>query len=449
MSCQPCCAFDVAVVDDFAEGGSLYYATQDYSFVISSCPIGVICPPGLLPQTVTIPKNKIPPVTIPPNPRILTLQGCKSIISVTVPEGASAGTVAGLAAGLQQQWAAQQAQCDLATHFNLPNVPPTRILPLVPLNSGCPGMAFNQTLPGLTGINPLLPVGVSSGSLPAGLTLTQPTATSAAILSGTPTTPGNYLFILQGTDTIGVLVQQPYSLAVVGISNIASVPAAMENTAYSFQLTGTGGTAPYTFVLTSGSLPGITISPSGLMSGTPNYVTAGSYPFTVKITDMIGLSCSQSGTLTVNLRPGPDWTQLVWSQYVLNSTPGHATATGAGIKNVAFGNLVGDGVANPTITPVAAAGVTYTGPSVTSRIILTISVSAPFNSETLRLFQSNIGQVSGWGGSFTSGTYTFDWVTGICAGVTFTLDDASPGNKFASIFGGAGSLSFTIAIVNV
>jgi large repetitive protein len=40
--------------------------------------------------------------------------------------------------------------------------------------------------------------------------------------------------------------------------------------AYSFQLSATGGVAPYTWKLTSGQLwPGVTLSASGLLSGTP------------------------------------------------------------------------------------------------------------------------------------------------------------------------------------
>ena len=55
--CQTCCVFDVATVPDLAAGGYAVYPTQDYSFVITTCPLGVICPPGLLPQTVTVKKG--------------------------------------------------------------------------------------------------------------------------------------------------------------------------------------------------------------------------------------------------------------------------------------------------------------------------------------------------------------------------------------------------------
>ncbi|MCX7512933.1 fibronectin type III domain-containing protein [Frateuria hangzhouensis] len=55
-------------------------------------------------------------------------------------------------------------------------------------------------------------------------------------------------------------------------------------TAYSHALTATGGAAPYTFALAGGTLPdGITLSPSGVLSGTPT--EAGTFNFTVQATD--------------------------------------------------------------------------------------------------------------------------------------------------------------------
>jgi head-tail adaptor len=48
--------------------------------------------------------------------------------------------------------------------------------------------------------------------------------------------------------------------------------------------TAAGGTAPYTFSLKSGSVPGLTLSPStGTLSGTPS--TAGTFPIEIQVTD--------------------------------------------------------------------------------------------------------------------------------------------------------------------
>lgn len=71
--------------------------------------------------------------------------------------------------------------------------------------------------------------------------------------------------------------------AVVTISP-ASLPAATAGTTYSQALSAAGGTAPYTFAVTTGALPaGLGLSSAGVLSGTPT--ASGSFGFTVTATD--------------------------------------------------------------------------------------------------------------------------------------------------------------------
>ena len=65
----------------------------------------------------------------------------------------------------------------------------------------------------------------------------------------------------------------------------ASLPGGTVGTAYSQQLSTTGGTAPYTYALASGSMlpAGLTLTSAGLLSGTPT--AAGTYTFTIQVTD--------------------------------------------------------------------------------------------------------------------------------------------------------------------
>ncbi|GAA0385969.1 hypothetical protein Acor_26600 [Acrocarpospora corrugata] len=67
--------------------------------------------------------------------------------------------------------------------------------------------------------------------------------------------------------------------------NFPPPPAGQVGVAYSDQLTFTGGTGPFAWSVSTGALPpGITLNPAtGLLSGTPT--TAGSSPFTAKVTD--------------------------------------------------------------------------------------------------------------------------------------------------------------------
>ncbi len=122
---------------------------------------------------------------------------------------------------------------------------------------------------------------IVAGSLPPGLTFAQTDAFSVDI-SGTPTVPGNYTFTVRAVDRFGLFMNKTYHISVLGITN--SPPDASVGSAYSFQFTVTGGTAPYTFALASGSLPaGLSLSGSGAITGTPT--TNGTQAFTVSVTD--------------------------------------------------------------------------------------------------------------------------------------------------------------------
>ena len=65
--------------------------------------------------------------------------------------------------------------------------------------------------------------------------------------------------------------------------NPSTLPNGKKNTAYSQTITASGGSSPYTFSKTSGTLPtGITLSSSGSLSGTPT--ATGTFTFTVQAT---------------------------------------------------------------------------------------------------------------------------------------------------------------------
>ncbi len=77
-----------------------------------------------------------------------------------------------------------------------------------------------------------------------------------------------------------------------------SLPNGTVGQAYSTQLNATGGTSPYTWSISSGSLPaGLSLSSAGVISGTPS--VAGSPTFAVTIRDSSAHTASSSFTLTV------------------------------------------------------------------------------------------------------------------------------------------------------
>jgi hypothetical protein len=79
-----------------------------------------------------------------------------------------------------------------------------------------------------------------------------------------------------------------------------SLPAGTRGTTYSQTLAATGGTTPYTWAVTSGSLPaGLSLNSStGAITGTPT--TAATSSFTVTVTDAGSLTDPQALSITIN-----------------------------------------------------------------------------------------------------------------------------------------------------
>lgn len=77
-----------------------------------------------------------------------------------------------------------------------------------------------------------------------------------------------------------------------------ALPALTAGTSFAQTLTSTGGTGPYAYTLLSGALPvGITLSGSGVLSGTPTQ--RGGFTFTVRSTDNAAITADKGYTGTV------------------------------------------------------------------------------------------------------------------------------------------------------
>jgi Putative Ig domain len=81
-----------------------------------------------------------------------------------------------------------------------------------------------------------------------------------------------------------------------------TLPGGQANVAYIATLQATGGTPPYTWARTSGSLPaGLTLSSTGEISGTPT--SAGTSSFTVRATDATAQTDTQALSITIGNDP--------------------------------------------------------------------------------------------------------------------------------------------------
>ena len=178
-------------------------------------------------------------------------------------------------------------------------VPPI-ITSTTPLPSGTVGTAYSQTLQATGGVTPYS-WSVVSGSLPTGLSL----STSTGQISGTPTVASTFNFRIRVTGSNAQYSEKDFSLT----NNPAPTPPTITTTsplasgtvgaAYSQTLTATDGTTPYSWSITSGSLPtGLSLNSTGQISGTPT--TANIYNFRVRVMGSNGLSSEKDFSLTVN-----------------------------------------------------------------------------------------------------------------------------------------------------
>ncbi|WP_160115092.1 putative Ig domain-containing protein [Bryocella elongata] len=166
------------------------------------------------------------------------------------------------------------------------------------LPGGTVGATYSATLSAVNGTAPYT-YAVSSGSLPAGLSLS-----TAGVLSGTPTTLGSSTFTVKVTDSTSATASASFTVtigaAAAGLSiTTSSLAAAQENTPYQATIVATGGTAPYSFAVTSGTLPsGLNLSSAGVLTGTPT--SAGIVSITITATDAQSKQASATFSLAVN-----------------------------------------------------------------------------------------------------------------------------------------------------
>ena len=185
--------------------------------------------------------------------------------------------------------------CTAFRDYSLVVVCPTITVNPASLPGGSVGTSYSQTVAGS-------PAGtysysVTSGALPAGLTLNA----STGAITGTPTTTGSFNFTI--TATAGSCSgSRTYTVAIVcpaiTLSPASPLPGGQAGVAYS-QAISVSPAGSYTFSLISGSLPsGITLNPAtGVISGLPS--TVGTFTFTVKAQTAGGCNGTQTYTLAI------------------------------------------------------------------------------------------------------------------------------------------------------
>lgn len=158
------------------------------------------------------------------------------------------------------------------------------------------GMPYSQNISASGGTSPYT-FAVTTGSLPSGLTLS-----SGGLLSGTPDGLGLSNFTVTATASNSCTGQRAFSLNVVCPTLIVSpptLPSGTVNVPYNQSLSAEGGTAPYDFAVTVGSLPdGLSLTNEGELSGTPT--APGNASFTVTATSAEDCAGARAYVLSIN-----------------------------------------------------------------------------------------------------------------------------------------------------
>ena len=239
-----------------------------------------------------------------------------------------------------------------------------------------------------------------SGALPSGLTLS-----SGGLISGTPTTTGTFIGNIDAgngtspdaTEGFDIVVDQAPSFT--GVS--AAPTPATYNVGYSFQYTATGTPAP-SFSLDGTTLPsGLTLSSSGLISGTPTAAAVGqTFTGIVDAGNGVGTDATEGFDIVVD--QVPTVTSAASTTFTVGTAGTTFTITSTGFPTPSFTETLnlategltftdnGNGTATLSGTPLANTGNTYAlavtasngvGANFTQNFTLTIdqapSLSAP------------------------------------------------------------------------
>jgi hypothetical protein len=287
------------------------------------------------------------------------------------------------------------------------------------LPGGTKETAYSTTLTTSGGTAPYT-WNIVSGTLNSGLSL----GSSNGVISGTPNAGGVSNFTVRVADAQSQTATKAFSIYASdpGFAiTTSSLPNGVQNGAYNATLSGSGGTAPYSWSIYSGTLPaGLTLnSASGEISGTP--ATTGTSSFNVHLADANGLSTTRSLTITVNLNAVtistmslPDGTQDAAYSATLTAAGGAtpyswSIASGslpAGLSLDSSSGMI-SGTPQFTGTSNFTVQVTDASPqSATKQFSIVIQSSGGGSESYIEETHSSIVYSGGWypnGGSFNSG----------------------------------------------
>lgn len=276
-------------------------------------------------------------------------------------------------------------------------------------------------------------------------------------VTATQTTPG-------GTSSVSRTFTTVAAAAPVSVAT-TTLPNATQNSAYSTQLAATGGTPPYTWAVSSGSLPaGLSFSSSGLLSGTPT--ATGSSTFSVIATDNANPKVSsQPQSLTLTVSPPADTTA---PKVTINQAAAQADPTNGSTINFtvvfsetvtgfATGDVTLSGTAGATTATVTGGGASYnvavSGMTGNGTVIATIAAGRATDGVNQSEASTSTDNTVTFDGTAPHATGLATTRAGTTLGVvssgdviTFTYSEAVAPGSLISGWNGSGTQSITVTL---
>jgi hypothetical protein len=318
------------------------------------------------------------------------------------------------------------------------------------LPNGTVGTAYSQSLAASGGTGGGY-VWSATATPPPGLSLTP-----AGVLQGTPTTAGSSSVSVQVTDSASntVMATIPITIQAALTITTTSLPNGTVGSAYSQSLAASGGTgAGYTWSATATPPPGLSLTPAGVLQGTPT--TAGSSSVSVQVTDSASNTVTATipitiqAALTITTASLPTGTVGTAYSQSLAASGGtgagyvwSATATlPAGLSLTPAGVLQG----TPTTAGSSSVSVQVTdSASNTATATIPITIQAPLTITTASLPTGTVGSAYSQSLAASGGTgagYVWSATTPLPDGLTFTADGVLQGTPTTA---GNSSIGFQV-----
>ena len=302
---------------------------------------------------VTVVGHGFPSGTIPPANVTVTLNpttagagpsGTTTALAVTVESGATEAVTFKVPASIavsaptsyQVSIAGTTSTGNAFTSKNTSSLTvnaPVAIATSSPLPTGTVNDNYSQALTA-TGGSGTYTWAVAGGTLPAGLSLN----TTTGVIGGLPSTKGLSHFEIKVTDSLHASAAKEFALTIdpaLTITTVSPLPTGTVGVNYSQTLTATGGSGIYTWSVSAGALPGLSLNPAtGAITGQPS--TSGPASFTIQVTDSTQATATKAFTMTVNpalvittSSPLPQGTVGVNYSQTVTATGGSGTYTWA------------------------------------------------------------------------------------------------------------------------